>query len=307
LRRELEKHWHFSTIENSRVVESKDGRVFKAVLDLREGGQTESVLMPNARERYSLCVSTQVGCPVGCIFCATGGMGFSRDLETLEIAEQYRFWRRYLENRFPDPFRISNIVIMGMGEPLLNYTSVKNAVRLWLAHTDVGQNAVTVSTVGILPVMESLRHDPEWPNVRIAISLHGADAALRKKLVPRTPADYHPRLKSWCREYARALGSRTRPLTVEYVMIRDMNDTPAEARKLADFLNGLERVKVNLIPWNAVPGSRLQPSPRTNVERFQKVLAEKGVFATIRKSLGNEIAAACGQLARRNRPPRANG
>lgn len=286
----------FSTFREVSVYSSRDGKTCKALFTLHDGQKVESVLMPNAREQHTICVSTQAGCPVGCVFCATGALGFKRNLHSLEIAEQYCFWNRLLK-KDPESRRISNIVLMGMGEPLLNYEAVKEALNLWLSYTDVGPGYITVSTVGVFPQIQKILTDSEWPQVKIALSLHSADAGVRKKLVPSSSYSFLSLLKKWCREYLKKFGSRSRPLTFEYVLLRNQNDSQEDAGKLAGYLKGLDRIKVNLIPFNTHGHSELKSAEGGRALAFQKILEKAGIIVTIRKSLGMDIQAACGQLA----------
>ena len=296
LRESLEACLESSAFKEVSLYSSKDGKTRKALFTLHDGQKVESVLMPNAKGQHTICVSTQAGCPVGCIFCATGASGFKRNLHRLEIAEQYCFWNRLLKKN-PENRRISNIVLMGMGEPLLNYEEVKEALNLWLEYTDVGPGYMTVSTVGIFPQIEKILSDPSWPQVKIALSLHSADAVIRKKLVPSSAETFLVHLKKWCVGYLKKFGSRSRPLTFEYVLLQNQNDSRKEAEKLANYLRGLDRIKVNLIPFNTHESSSLQSAGDKNALAFQSVLERAGITVTIRKSLGLDIHAACGQLA----------
>ena len=296
LRERLEEALEFSTFREVSVFSSRDGKTRKALFTLHDGQKVESVLMPNAKEQHTICVSTQAGCPVGCVFCATGALGFKRNLHSLEIAEQYCFWNRLLK-KDPENRRISNIVLMGMGEPLLNYEAVRDALNLWLSYTDVGPGYITVSTVGIFPQVQKILTDAEWPPVKIAVSLHSADAGIRKTLVPSSAPSFLNLLKKWCRDYLHQFGSRSRPLTFEYVLLRNQNDTREDASKLAGYLKGLDRIKVNLIPFNTHGHSELKSAESERALAFQKILEKAGITVTIRKSLGMDIQAACGQLA----------
>lgn len=296
LRESLEAGFEFSSLKETSVYSSRDGKTRKALFTLHDGQKVESVLMPNAKGQHTLCVSTQAGCPVGCIFCATGALGFKRNLHSLEIAEQYCFWNRLLKKN-PESRRISNIVLMGMGEPLLNYEAVREALNLWLEYTDVGPGYITVSTVGVFPQIQKILTDSEWPQVKIALSLHSADTAIRKKLVPSSSESFLVHLKKWCVDYLKKFGSRSRPLTFEYVLLQNQNDSPKEAVKLAQYLKGLDRIKVNLIPFNTHKSSSLKSARDENALAFQKVLEKAGITVTLRKSLGMDIHAACGQLA----------
>ncbi len=302
LRERLETVLDFSTFKEVSVYSSGDGKTRKALFTLYDGQKVESVLMPNAREQHTICVSTQSGCPVGCVFCATGALGYKRNLDSLEIAEQYCFWNQLLKKN-PGNRRISNIVLMGMGEPLLNYEAVREALSLWLSYTDVGPGYITVSSVGVFPQIQKILSDPEWPPVKIALSLHSADAEIRKKLVPSSVGSFLNLLKEWCRDYLHQFGSRSHPLTFEYVLLKNQNDSREEALKLAGYLKGLDRIKVNLIPFNAHGHSGFKSAEGERALAFQKILEKAGIIVTIRKSLGMDIQAACGQLAGKEQKP----
>ncbi|MBN2143921.1 MAG: 23S rRNA (adenine(2503)-C(2))-methyltransferase RlmN [Candidatus Aureabacteria bacterium] len=302
LRLSLEEKLNSSSVSESFLIKSKDDTsVCKAFLTLYDRQKIETVLMINPKKQWTVCISTQVGCPINCVFCATGKMGFFRNLDAVEMIEQVCFWKKFLSSQSQDqiPQRISNIVLMGMGEPLLNYDHVKEAVRLMAEYALIGPNQMTLSTVGLFPQLDALLIDPGWPKVKIAISLHSADNDIRKKLVPSHHEDFFGHLKKWAFQYEKMIGSRTRPLTFELVMLQGVNDSIQEAEKLIAFLKGLHRIKVNLIPWNTAQSvsEPFKPSPYPSIVKFQEELNHKGIVATIRKSLGQDINAACGQLA----------
>jgi 23S rRNA (adenine2503-C2)-methyltransferase len=291
---------------NVRVNAKKD--THKAILTLLDGAQIETVLMANARGEWTICVSSQVGCAMRCGFCATGRMGLKRSLDAEEIVDQYRFWQSYLASQPlkplqpSQPSRISNIVFMGMGEPMANYENVKAAINTWLAHTDLGKTRITVSTVGILPRLEQILTDKDWPPVRLAVSLHSAIAETRKQIVPTSYDDFLPKLADWAHRYIKALGNRRHHLTFEYVMLKDVNDTDEQARALAAFVRslpagrqGIGPIRCNLIPYN-LTGCDFVRSEDSRIVRFLSILDESGVTATRRRTMGDDIAAACGQL-----------
>jgi 23S rRNA (adenine(2503)-C(2))-methyltransferase len=302
-RLELQKTLSHTTLLNHQILNSQDQETFKAILTLHDGLKIETVLMKNPREQWTICVSSQVGCAMRCSFCATGKMGQLRNLDALEIVEQLCFWKKILKQTPNISPRISNLVFMGMGEPLLNYDNVKTCLTLWLEHTDIGPNHITVSTVGVLPALEKMLEDKTWPNVKIAISLHSADEIIRKEIAPSHTPSFFSRLKAWCNAYEKTRGARTRPLTFEYVMLDHVNDTITEAKKLANYLKELNRVKVNLIPFNAVRDTPYLKSKRQTLEQFQNALKHLGIFATIRDTKGQDIEAACGQLIVSQTPP----
>lgn len=270
---------------------------YKAMLTLLDGEQIETVLMENRRGQWTICVSSQVGCAMGCTFCSTGKMGFIRNLSVDEISDQYRFWSHYLQSRPELPQRISNVVFMGMGEPLNNYENVKATILLWLRQTDLGHSKITVSTVGVLSTLRGLVQDPDWPHVRLALSLHSADVDTRNQIVPTSYDDFLPQLQEWCAQYLQQSGNRKHHLTFEYVMLQEVNDSPMHAQKLSDFCHavGLSQVKVNLIPYNFTDLG-FQRSVHERTADFKEILESKGVTTTVRKTMGDDIAAACGQL-----------
>jgi 23S rRNA (adenine2503-C2)-methyltransferase len=301
LRTELSQKVDWMSLTGKMVLKSKDGDTFKAALCLGDGFLIESVLMLNARDDFTICVSSQVGCAMNCAFCATGKMGLKRSLSEDEIVDQYRFWSSFVRAHKLNG-RISNIVFMGMGEPMANYENVKAAIVTLLAHTDVGPNHITVSTVGLIPALNSLLEDNSWPPVKIAISLHSAVQEIRKGIVPSTTETFIHDLKTWSISYLKKLGNRQHFLTFEYVMLNGINDGKDSARALARLAADLGRVKVNLIPWNftaaSLPlgGLQISSSPLTRLNAFKNLLEQAGVTVTIRKSMGEDIAAACGQL-----------
>ena len=293
---ELQERIPWMSVKEKEVSESSSGDVYKAALQLEDEFVIESVLMRNGRDQWTVCVSAQVGCAMNCAFCATGKMGLMRQLTEDEIVDQYRYWASYLLNHDVEG-RISNIVFMGMGEPLMNYDTVKSAINLILKMTDIGPTKITVSTVGILPRLEQLLIDPDWPPVRVAISLHSADAKKRKQLIPSSTPDFLVALKDWAKRYQETFGNRTHHLTFEYIMLDGVNDQHDDARQLANYANRIGNVKINLIPYNQT-ASTLQPSQDKQMQQFKSILESAGITVMVRKSLGQEIEAACGQLAK---------
>jgi 23S rRNA (adenine2503-C2)-methyltransferase len=265
---------------------SSDGTV-KFLLALEDGRRIESVFIPDT-PKQTLCISTQAGCAMRCAFCLTGRMGLERNLSAGEIAGQVRVLARELD-LLGGPF---NIVLMGMGEPLHNYDATMKALRILADAHGLGipPRRVTLSTVGVLPALERLATEPMMPN--LAVSLHATTDELRERLVPVNRKYGLSDLLAACRRFPLRRRSR---ITFEYVLLDDCNDTPADARRLATLLQGL-RAKVNLIPLNEAPGLPFaRPSPE-RVNRFAKILAERGVTVMVRKSRGRDIRAACGQL-----------
>ena len=265
---------------------SSDGTT-KLLLRLADGREIESVYIPDTPNQ-TFCVSTQVGCAMACGFCLTGKMGLMRNLSAGEIAAQARLLAH--ETGLADaPF---NIVLMGMGEPLHNYDATMKALRMLYDEEGlaVHPKRVTLSTVGVVPGLERLAGEPDMPNV--AISLHATTDEARDALVPINRKWQIRELLDMCRRLP--LGKRRR-ITFEYVLLDGVNDTPADARRLAKLLDGL-RAKVNLLPLNAAPGIPFARPSEARVDAFARILADAGVIVSVRKSRGRDIRAACGQL-----------
>ncbi len=287
LRDRLASGWETRALEVASVQEAADG-TRKAALRARDGAVVESVAIPEER-RTTLCVSTQVGCPLACSFCATGAMGFRRNLSVAEIVDQVCRMRELLAGER----EITNVVFMGMGEPLLNLPAVLGAVRL-LIHPKAfafAPRRVTVSTVGVVP---RLRELVDGAPVNLAVSLHAATDALRDELVPlnrRFPLE----VLFGALEALPGL-SRRRPVFFEYTLIRDVNDTPDDARRLARLVRRVPS-KLNLIPMNPHPDSPYAPPGEDVIDTFLGEVARAGVAVTLRRPRGADIDAACGQLA----------
>jgi 23S rRNA (adenine2503-C2)-methyltransferase len=276
---------------------SSDGTI-KWLLDVGAGNAVEAVFIPED-DRGTLCVSSQAGCAVGCRFCSTGHQGFSRNLTTGEILAQLWFAEHRLRERLGASERvITNVVMMGMGEPLQNYSALVPALKVMLDDHGYGlsRRRVTVSTSGVVPMMDRLRDDCP---VALAVSLHAPSDALRDELVPLNRKYPLQELLGACQRYLDAAPRDF--ITFEYCMLDGVNDTEEHARQLLALVNGrgANRVscKINLIPFNPFPASGLHRSSRENVLRFAKVLQDAGLVATIRKTRGDDIDAACGQLA----------
>jgi 23S rRNA (adenine2503-C2)-methyltransferase len=270
----------------------EDGTI-KWVLRLEGGNCVETVFIPEA-DRNTLCVSSQVGCALACAFCATGSQGFNRNLSTAEIIGQVWLARRELLGRGPDA-AISNVVLMGMGEPLLNFANVVPALRLMLDDLAYGLSwrRVTLSTAGVVPAMDRLA---EACPVNLAVSLHAPDDALRDELVPLNRKYPLAELLEACRRYTRR--DQRRRITFEYVLLDGVNDSPAQAKQLVRLLQGIP-AKVNLIPFNPFPDTRFRRSKPEVIESFRSLLLGAGLVTVTRKTRGADIAAACGQLAGR--------
>ncbi len=279
---------------------STDGTV-KWLFDVGRGDAVETVFIPEA-DRGTLCISSQAGCAVGCRFCSTGHQGFSRNLSTGEIIAQLWFAEHQLRKRLKTVQGnriISNVVMMGMGEPLQNYSALLPALRVMLDDHGYGlsRRRVTVSTSGVVPMIERLQADCP---VALAVSLHAPDDALREQLVPLNRKYPLVSLMAACRAYLAAAPRDF--ITFEYCMLDGVNDSPDQARALIALVQGQgesPRVpcKFNLIPFNPFPASGLTCSPRDRVMAFAKLLQDAGIVTTVRKTRGDDIDAACGQLA----------
>ena len=277
--------------------ESADGTI-KWLFDVGQGNAVEAVFIPED-DRGTLCVSSQAGCAVGCRFCSTGHQGFSRNLSTAEILAQLWFAEHFLRRHLQTDERvISNVVMMGMGEPLQNYTALIPALKVMLDDHGYGlsRRRVTVSTSGVVPMIDRLAQDCP---VALAVSLHAPNDALRDSLVPLNRKYPIDELLQACERY---LAHAPRDfITFEYCMLDGVNDQPEHARQLIELVQrhgrqGL-RCKFNLIPFNPFPASGLRRSPQPRVQAFAKMLLDAGIVTTVRKTRGDDIDAACGQLA----------
>ncbi|MDD5330078.1 MAG: 23S rRNA (adenine(2503)-C(2))-methyltransferase RlmN [Sulfuricella sp.] len=264
----------------------------KWLLDVGAGQGIETVFIPED-ERGTLCISTQVGCALECSFCSTGRQGFNRNLGVAEIIGQL-WWANKALGCTPRNERvISNVVLMGMGEPLLNYDNTLSALSLMLDDNAYGlsKRRVTVSTSGIVPAMDRLR---EQCPVALAVSLHAPNDALRDELVPINRKYPLRELMAACRRYV--VDAPRDYITFEYVMLDGINDTPAHARELLALVRDVP-CKFNLIPFNPFPASQYKRSPAETIRRFGAILLDAGRVVTTRKTRGDDIDAACGQLA----------
>ncbi len=295
VRAELERAVPWMTLAEKHVLASTRGDTYKALLETGDHKMIETVLMQNSRGHWSICVSSQVGCAMACTFCATGKMGFTRNLSADEIVDQYRFWMYYLAAHPALDQTITNMVYMGMGEPLANYDNVKSSLQTLLRSTAMGPTRLTVSTVGLVPMLRKLLTDPDWPPVRLAVSLHSADGETRRNIMPSSYPGFLDDLAAWTGEYFKRFASRRRHLTFEYVMLAGVNDTPMHADKLIQFARKVGKVKINLIPYNDTK-SKYNTSESRALIAFEKRLLDARVDVTRRRTMGADIAAACGQL-----------
>jgi 23S rRNA (adenine2503-C2)-methyltransferase len=285
-RQDLRKVSFISSLHPLHVEKAKDGTK-KFLFQLEDGNRIESVLIPE-KKRLTLCVSTQVGCALGCRFCLTGKMGWKRDLTTSEILNQILAVRETLT----DKISITNIVLMGMGEPLANYRNTIKAIELMIQPDafKFSSRRVTLSTAGLLPELEQL--GKEKILFRLAISLNASDEDTRSQLMPINRRYPLKKVLEACRHFP--LRPRTR-ITFEYVLVEGVNDSPQDAKRLLRILSGIPS-KINLIPLNEASGIPLKRPSEEKVTAFQEILMKGGLTAIVRASKGTEISAACGQL-----------
>jgi len=283
----------FSTLEVPHVVSekiSKDGTI-KWLMQMNEGNAIETVYIPE-KNRGTLCISSQVGCSLNCTFCATGAQGFNRHLTTAEIIGQVWIAAKRLGQSTKNR-KLTNVVLMGMGEPLANYSRVLPALRIMLDDYGFGlaSRRVTVSTSGMVPYIYKLNEDIE---VSLAVSLHAATDELRSEIMPINKKYNIETLLKACKDYVK--DKRKAKITFEYTLIRDINDNPEHARALVKLLKNIP-CKINLIPFNPFPGNSFKRSLPESVERFQNICEKSRIITTVRRTRGDDIDAACGQLA----------
>ena len=318
LRSKLAENLQFNALTPTSQLASSDKQTIKTLFRLHDGHAIESVLMryasrnshpatpnPHPAPRTTLCISTQVGCAMGCVFCATGQMGFKRHLSSGEIVAQVMYYARLLSEtsevfETSEVSRVTNVVVMGMGEPFHNYDNTMAAIdRLNDPQGyNFGARRFTISTVGLAPMIR--RFASEKRQVNLAISLHAADDELRASMLPVNKKYPLDEVLAACSDYIAATGRR---VTFEWALIRDVNDMPEQARMLATKLRGRfgdaqHRLlcHVNIIPLNPTQGYPGQPTTRQRAEKFKEILEQAGVACTIRLRRGIEIRAGCGQL-----------
>ncbi len=289
LREKLADVFDFSAFKPIQTIQSNDGLTTKVLFELRDGALIEAVLMLY-ESRRTICISSQSGCSLGCVFCATGQMGFSSNLSNGEILAQVLYFERLLaqENE-----RVTNIVIMGMGEPFLNYDQVMSAVERINDPEGIGLGArrITISTVGLVPKIKQFADANT--QINLAISLHTVDNDLRTQLMPINKKYPVQQVLDACRYYVKKTNRR---ITFEYALIDDVNDTATEARALASRIKGL-LCHVNLIRLNPTRGFNGRSAKNDRVEEFKKILEANQIPCTVRLRRGVEIRAGCGQLA----------
>ncbi|TME76593.1 MAG: 23S rRNA (adenine(2503)-C(2))-methyltransferase RlmN [Chloroflexi bacterium] len=297
VRRHLEETYAFSTVTPHAKRVADNGQTVKYLFRLADGRTIETVVMQydasaRSRARTTICVSSQVGCPIGCTFCATGRSGFDRNLSQAEIVDQFLMASRDLAE---GQRSLTNVVFMGMGEPLNNYAAVVGAIRRWAGPDTLNfsPRRVTISTIGLVPFIERL--GAEGLPVNLAISLHAPDDELRTSMIPVNRKYPIAAIVGAARAHAERTGRR---VSYEYVLLQGVNDSVEQARRLAALVK--HRLShVNLIPMNPVEGSPLAPPSKQRAQAFQATLQAAGISTTIRATRGLDIDAACGQLRAR--------
>ncbi len=280
------------SFEPVKVFSSQKGDSHKAALKLKDKRIIETALLYRDLRRWSVCLSTQAGCPVRCSFCYSGKEGLKRNLSWEEIADQALFWKSYLKDN--NLGEIQSVVYMGMGEPFLNYENTAASIKVINDKLGIGKRHISISTCGHIPGIRRFAKD--FPQINLAISLHSARNEERDKLVPMNVRYPLEQLSKAVRDY---IDSAKRKVFIEYIMIAGLNDKSSDAGKLAEWIKNTHENKyftVNLIAYNET-GKSYKASPVEKMQNFQKLLLIRGIEATIRKSLGSEIKGACGQLA----------
>lgn len=292
----VKEYFDFTVPQIDTVHQSEDKTV-KFLVALRDGNKVECVLIP-FNQKYTLCLSSQVGCAMKCSFCYTGTQGLKRHLSVDEIIGQFIVASRWLSEYRPGDDKILNIVFMGQGEPLHNFEAVKKACEIFLTRKGfcLAPHKITISTAGYLPGLE--RWKQEMPKVNIAVSLHSVNKEKRDVLIPinqRYPIEDVVK-------FAEAIPEgRTRFVTYEYLLIKDFNDSDQDAHETGEFLRG-KNAYISLIPFNPFPGTTYRRPSLSEVEKFKSILDSYGIPTLIRKTKGDEILAACGQLNTKNLP-----
>ena len=288
MRQELSRDFFIYKFKSVSISVGND-KAKKYLFRLEDDNLVETVLIPMGRGKYTICVSTQVGCKRGCKFCATGRMGFRRDLRVSEIVNQVRYVLR------DNDLKTANIVYMGMGEPLDNYDNTIKSISILLNEYgfSISKRRITISTCGIIPALEKLKKD--MANINLAISLHSVIDKKRSMIMPVNNQYPIGKVLEILKDFPIP---RRKRVTLEYVMIKHVNDTETDARALLRVMSHF-KCKLNIIPLNRhdLIGTKFEPTPIDEIERFAQFLRNKGMFVTIRKSKGSDINAACGMLA----------
>ncbi len=291
----FEQQFDYSLPEINTVQESTKDRTVKFLFKLKDHHKVETVLIP-FNNKYSICLSSQVGCAMNCSFCFTGEQGLKRNLTTSEIVGQFlQAWRWLAANR-PGEERILNIVFMGQGEPLHNFDAVKKACEIFLSQhgTSIGVQKITISTAGYIPGLK--RWSEEIPGVNLALSLHSPFTEKRNELIPINKKYTLDEVLAYIDKVPL---NKKQFITYEYILIKDFNDAPDDAKKLGAMLAG-KRAYINLIPFNEFPGARYQRPDLDKVEQFKSVLDTFKIPTLIRGTKGDDVLAACGQLNSNN-------
>ena len=303
LRKWLKENAKFHTLEKVERVEAPDS--VKYLFKTEDGHLVETVLI-REKDHWTLCVSTQIGCNVGCKFCATAKDGLIRNLTTAEIVDQL-FWVQKDIKDLEKPWnKVRNIVFMGMGEPLANFTNLKKAVEVFIDQkgVDISKRRLTISSSGILHQLRKMAQDPVLRNVNLAISLNAPNQRIREEIMPITRTNPFNELWELLVNYPLPEG---RKITLEYVLIKDINDQREHAEELAKLVKPYrKRFKVNLIPFNPSPILPYERPPEERIYNFQKVLLDNAIIATIRWSKGQDVFGACGQLRAKREIPLIN-
>ena len=287
LRRKLAEIAYIDKLKLIKKQTSKIDQTEKFLFELSDGKKIETVLM-REKERVTLCISTQAGCALNCIFCATGSMGLERNLSAGEIVDQIICAKEHLK----EDEKITNLVIMGMGEPLLNYENTLKSIRMIQSELGLSLSAkrITLSTAGIVPRIYKLAD--EGLKIKLALSLNAPDDELRKKLMPITKKYPLSKVMETLKHYAKTNDTR---ITFEYVLIKDINDSKEQALELAKLVRGIP-CKINLIPYNPVKNCPFEKPDEETLQKFRDILYPRAPAVTLRKSKGEDIQAACGQL-----------
>jgi 23S rRNA (adenine2503-C2)-methyltransferase len=302
LREKLGKEMKILSFDVDKILVAKDKQSVKALLKLQDGKNIETVLISPKPNDWSVCISCQVGCPMGCRFCATGKMGLIRNLTAEEISDQVLFWRQYLKKNVrelsTDNCELNNIVYMGMGEPFLNWDNVSESLKNLINPKlfGFGSRSISISTAGVPEGIAKLAE--EFSQVNLAISLHFADDKKRSEFMPVNKKHDLGELRNALQNYFK---KTKRKVFLEYILLDNINDNRKDADELTNFIKSIGKLQllhVNLIRYNTT-GGELKPSSRKKTEEFKSFLLKNHIPVTIRKSLGEEIQGACGQLAAR--------
>jgi 23S rRNA (adenine2503-C2)-methyltransferase len=297
-RQYVQQNFSFARPRISQITESED-RTVKFLMQFADGQSAESVLIP-FQQKYTLCLSSQVGCAMNCAFCYTGRQGFTRHLSAAEIVGQLLQAKSWLAQHRPGDERVLNIVFMGQGEPLHNFDAVKKACEIFISQYGLSfaVHKITISTSGYLPGLQ--RWKGEMPNVNLALSLHAAENEKRRKLIPINHRYPLEQILPLIREIPQG---EKRFVTFEYLLIKNFNDTESDARAVGELLSD-QKAFVNLIPFNPFPGAEFERPESEQIESFKAVLDTFKIPTTIRTTKGDEILAACGQLHIRDQSKR---